>query len=72
MDLPSYQERCGFTLWRMERTEKDHPLLEEREPELRQLVPLYRIEIHVLFVCYKYAPTYPISVSRIPTSETTT
>jgi hypothetical protein len=27
---------------------------------------------NVLFVCYKYAPIYPNSVSRIPTSETTT
>jgi hypothetical protein len=25
--LPSYQERCGFTLWRMERTETDHPIV---------------------------------------------
>ena len=23
----SYQERCGFTLWRMERTETDHPIV---------------------------------------------
>jgi hypothetical protein len=45
MDLPSYQERCGFTPWRMERTEKTIPLLEEREPELRQIVSLYRTDL---------------------------
>jgi hypothetical protein len=27
---------------------------------------------NVLFVCYKYVPIYPNSVSRIPTSDTTT
>jgi hypothetical protein len=27
MDLPSHQERCGFTLWRMERTEKNNPIV---------------------------------------------
>jgi hypothetical protein len=27
MDLPSYKERCGFTLWRMERTAKKNPIV---------------------------------------------
>jgi hypothetical protein len=27
MGLPSYQERCGFTLWGMERTAKNNPIV---------------------------------------------
>ena len=26
IDLPSYKERCGFTHWRMERTEKNNSI----------------------------------------------
>jgi hypothetical protein len=43
------------------------PLLEEREPELRQLIPLYRTDLQnktskgILVYCYKYALSTPYS-----------
>ena len=45
MDPPSYQERCGFALWRMERIETDHPIVGRKRARTETVTSLYRTDL---------------------------
>jgi hypothetical protein len=59
MSLPSCQEMCGFTLWRMERTETDHPIVgrkraiaETVSSLVEHILVKYKLEMYYLFVLH--------------------
>ena len=59
MNLPSCQEMCDFTLWRMERTETDHPIVgrkraiaETVSSLVEHILVKYKLEMYYLFVLH--------------------